>query len=168
MLAEGAAPSTLLSEEVLSPRVVVPPAPDWDAAVVSHAFMWPTDSEKIPAEGSSSATDDATATGWVFSGTEGDMLTSGSVLLGVRPGKRAVTSSVAVGDTVPMMATATGFLLPGAERATMVASLVPGSASPATGVGNPRSSPVTLFPRVGEAMSLSTSMSMSTVGSAVR
>lgn len=79
----------------------------------------------------------------------------------MRPG----TSSGAVGDTVPMIATAVGLLLPGPECANKVASPVPGSATPAMGVDNPRGSPIALFPVVGEAVSMSKSMPM--VGSAV-
>lgn len=54
VLAEGAAPSVPLSEWVLSTWAVVPAAPGQDAAVVSHAFVWPTASEVIPAVGLSS------------------------------------------------------------------------------------------------------------------
>lgn len=65
---------------------------------------------------------------------------------------------------MPMMATAIGLLLPGAERAKGVASLVSGLAAPAVAVD----SPIALFPMVGETVSVSKSMpvSMSVVGSA--
>ncbi|GAB0193615.1 mucin-4 [Grus japonensis] len=81
MVAGGAAPSAPLSEGVASAQVVEPPTPDQDAAVVSHACVWPTVSEESPPEGSSSGMEDATTAGWVFLGTGGDMLTAGSVLL---------------------------------------------------------------------------------------
>lgn len=66
---------------------------------------------------------------------------------------------------MPTMTTAVGLLLPRAERADGVASPVPGSATPAIGVGNPRGSLAAPFPVVGEAMSKSMPVSM--VGSAV-
>lgn len=69
---------------------------------------------------------------------------------------------------MPMMATAVGLLLSRAERANGVASPVLDSATPAIGVGNPKGSPAALFPVVGEAVSMSKSMPMSMVGSAVR
>lgn len=54
-VAEGAAPVVALSEWVVSTWAVVPVAPVLDAAVASHTFVWPTDSEVIPAVGLSSA-----------------------------------------------------------------------------------------------------------------
>lgn len=51
VLAEGAAPSVLLSDLVVSTWAVVPVAPVWGAAVASHTFVWPTASEVIPAVG---------------------------------------------------------------------------------------------------------------------
>jgi len=86
----------------------------------------------------------------------------------VRPGEGAVAGSGAAGDTAAMMATAVGLLLLGVESADQVTSLVPGSATPATGVGSPRGSPTAPFWVVGEAMSMSESTPMFVVGSAVR
>lgn len=54
VLAEGAAPSVLLSEGTVATWAVLPVPPGQDAALVSHAFVWPTASEVIPAVGLSS------------------------------------------------------------------------------------------------------------------
>lgn len=76
---------------------------------------------------------------------------------------------------MPMMATATGLLLPGAESADGGTPPVPGSATPATEVRKARGSPVAPFTPVGEALSRSkplpvsmpVSLSLFVVGSAV-
>lgn len=91
-------------------------------------------------------TEDATTTGVVSPSTGGDTLTSGSTVPWPRTGDGAVTSSGAVGDTLP--APAAGFWLPGAWGDTGVALMVPGSAPPATGVGRVGGSPTAPSPEV--------------------
>lgn len=54
VLAEGAVPSVLLSEWVVSTWAVAPEVPVQDAAVAFCTFVWPTVSEVIPAVGLSS------------------------------------------------------------------------------------------------------------------
>lgn len=96
-------------------------------------------------------TEDATTTRVVSPSTGGDTFTSGSTVLWPRTGDGAVTSSGAVGDTVP--APAAGFWLPGD---TAVALMVPGSAPPATGVGRVGGSPTALSPEVPRDVSVRT------------
>lgn len=137
VLAGGAAPSAPLSEGVVSTWAVVPPAPDRDAAVVSHACVWPTASEKTLAMGLSSATGlrPLEAGSWVLSVASGDGLgvirglRGADALLGTAEGgvatlSRLASPAPAAGPVTVMLgvtegATTTGWVFPGTGGDTL-------------------------------------------------